>query len=141
MHKRHDKLSPHPPTISKIQRHCETTLYTFFVFPCCLPLNVSHENSAILHNYYYAFLFYLLNAIILEVIISDLLHLIFISYLAYRNGPVKVPQYLALPIAVHLARCCQLHLPWAWHSHAQKQANKCPKMFHVFFCLFFFFFS
>lgn len=112
------------------------SLLTLLFFPCSLPVDVSHQESVLFHNHQDTFIFFLLsNTVDLEVITSDLLHLVFISYLAYRNDPVKIPQCLALPIAAHLAHCCQLNLPWTWHSHAQKQANA-PKSSVFFLFLF-----
>lgn len=119
--------SPHPPTVSKIQRHYEITFDTL-IFPCPPPVDVSRQKSVLLHNHYDAFIFHLWNAMG-----SDAFHLIFISYLACRIGPVKVPRCLTFPIAVRLTHCFQLHLPWAPHALAQKQANKCPQKFNVYF--------
>lgn len=134
MYKRHDKLSPHPPTISRIQRHCEMTLDTSLcIFPYPLPVAMSHQKSALWHNHYYAFIFHLLNAIVLEVTISDLFSFVFTSCLVCRIGSAKVPLRLALSIAVHPTKCRQSHLPRARHSRAQKQANKCPQKFNVYF--------
>lgn len=115
LYKRHDELSPHLPTIFRIQRHYAITLDTSLCFfPYLLPVDMVH-------------------VIVLEIPSSDLFCLMVISYLAYRIGPVKIPLCLTLSIAGHLTHYCQLHLPRAWHSNAQKQANKCPQKFNVYF--------
>lgn len=107
------------------------SLLTFpFVFFHIFCLWIGH-----IRRVYDGLIFYLLSVIVLEVTSSDLFCLIVISYLACRIGPVKVPLCLALSIVVHLTHCCQLHLPRAWNSHAQKQANKCPQKFNVYFLL------
>lgn len=133
--KRNDKLFPSSPTISKSQRHYDIFLCFFHVVSAC---GYVHSKGILLHNHYSTFIFCLLNAIILEVIISDFLCLIFISYLACRNVSVNIPHCSAFPITVHLVHCCQFYLPWVWHCQAQKQGNKCPKKFNVFFIYLFF---
>lgn len=129
LYKRHEKLSYHLPTISRIQKHCtiilDTSLCFFFHISC---LWICH-----IQRVYDGLIFHLLSVIVLEDISSDLFCLMFISYLAYRIGPVKIPLFFTLFIVGHLTHYCQLHLPRAWHSHAQKQANKCPKKFNVYF--------
>lgn len=50
-------------------------------------MDVSHLKSVLLHDHYDAFIFHLLNAIVLEAIRRDFFHLIFISLLA-----VELPQ-------------------------------------------------
>ena len=48
-----------------------------------------HQKCVILYNHYDAFIFCLLNAIILEVTISDIFCLIFISYLFTGRGHME----------------------------------------------------
>lgn len=118
-------ISPPFPESKGIVQSFLTLPFVFFHIFC---LWICH-----IKRVYDGLIFHLLSVIVLEVTSSDLFCLMVISYLAYRIGPVKVPLFLTLSIAGHLTHYCQLHLPQAWHSHAQKQANKCPQKFNVYF--------
>lgn len=71
---------PIHPSFPKSKGIVKSLLIILF-FPCSLPVDVSHQESVLLHNHYNtSTLFLLVNAVDLGVITNDLLHLIFISY-------------------------------------------------------------
>lgn len=61
----------------------------FFVFSVVSDSGYVHQKGIILYNHYDVFIFCLLNAIILEVIISDIFCLIVISYLFTGRGHME----------------------------------------------------
>ena len=61
----------------------------FFVFSVVSDSGYVHQKGIILYNHYDVFIFCLLNAVILEVIISDIFCLIVISYLFTGRGRME----------------------------------------------------
>lgn len=126
-----------PPPFPESRGIVKSLLTRSFVFPCPLSVDTSHPKSGLLHNYYDAFIFHLLNAIVSEVALSGLFCLIFISYLACRPGPEKVPPCLAVSIAVILhTAASHFCLGHGTLMLRNKQTNAPKSSMSIFFLLF-----